>query len=141
MPFEEMKKKRRSLKLNCTNNEKIYTTKKWIGAILHHCINFSNLDKRHMFCPPGEESWCKKNKLKKHKEKINLPEWMFPILTKIFKDLSNDDLLCKCIHGETQNANEFLNNIIWMKCPKQVFVERSILQLDVQYATKVFTCF
>ena len=56
---------------------------------------------------------------------------MLPILTKIFQELSNEELLRKCIHGETQNANESLNNIIRMKCPKQVFVERSVLQLYV----------
>ena len=50
---------------------------------------------------------------------------MFPILTKIFQELSNEELLPKCIHGETQDVNESLNNIISMKCPKQVFVERS----------------
>ena len=63
---------------------------------------------------------------------------MFPILSKIFQDFSNDDLLCMCIHGETQNANESLNNIIWMKCPKQVFVERSILRLGVYSAILQF---
>ena len=93
-----------------------------------------------MFCPPGEESCCsyKKNNLKKHKEKTNLPEWMFPILSKIFQDLSNDDLLHKRIHRENQNANKPLNNIIWMKCPKQVFVEKSILQLGVYSAILQF---
>ena len=34
---------------------------------------------------------------------------MFPILTKIFQKLSNEELLRKYIHGETQNANEFIS--------------------------------
>ena len=62
----------------------------------------------------------------------------FPILTKIFQELSNEELLRKCIHGETQNANEPLNDIIWMKCPKKVFVERAILQLCVNSAILQF---
>ena len=60
------------------------------------------------------------------------------LLTKIFRELSNEELLRKCIHGETQNANESFSNIIWMKCRKQVFVERSFLQLCVNSAILQF---
>ena len=61
---------------------------------------------------------------------------MFSILTKIFQELSNEVLLRKCIHGETQNKS--LNNIIWMKCSKQVFVEKSVLKLCVNSAILQF---
>ena len=30
----------------------------------------------------------------------------------IFEELSGDELLSKCLHGKTPNANEALNNII-----------------------------
>ena len=45
-----------------TNKEKVYGMKKWIAAILHHCTDFKNVQKRHMYCPPGEDSWCKFSK-------------------------------------------------------------------------------
>ena len=38
------------------------------------------------------------------------------------------------MHGETQNANEGLNNIIWSKCPKSIYVDRPILELGVNSA-------
>ena len=49
----------------------------------------------------------------------------------IFQDLSSKDLLRKCLHGTTQNNNEALNGIIWLKCPKEVYVERFTLELGV----------
>ena len=48
--------------------------------------------------------------------------------------LSADELLSKCLHGQTQNANEALNVIIWNSCPKQVFVSRTTLaSADLHY--------
>lgn len=49
-------------------------------------------------------------------------------------DLSNDELLNKCTHGETQNANEALDKVIWTKCPKTTFVELSTLEMGVHSA-------
>ena len=46
-------------------------------------------------------------------------------------DLSGDDLLKKCLHGRTRNANEALNRVIWNKCPKDIFVERIVLETAV----------
>ena len=48
--------------------------------------------------------------------------------------MSKDDLLSKCLHGRTQNANEAFNHIIWKKCPKSVYVGRSTLELGVSAA-------
>ena len=38
------------------------------------------------------------------------------------------------MHGETQNVNESLNNLIWTKCPKQVYVGNSTLKMSVASA-------
>ena len=67
--------------------------KKWIAAILHHCTAFDNLDKRHMYCPTGEDTWCKYKQNGREKQKVNLPVWMFDILSPVFQDLMCDDLL------------------------------------------------
>ena len=40
----------------------------------------------------------------------------------------------KCLHGKKQNANEALNNLIWTKCPKNVYVEREVLEMGVSSA-------
>ena len=52
----------------------------------------------------------------------------------IFEELSTDELLLKCLHGQTQNANESLNNMVWLKCPKRFFGKRSTLEIGVNAA-------
>ena len=52
----------------------------------------------------------------------------------VFRDLGSDELLKKCLYGRTQNANEAINQIIWQKCPKRVFVERFTLECGVASA-------
>jgi len=53
------------------------------------------------------------------------------LILPIVRDLH---LLYKCLHGETQNANEALNEIIWARVPKE-FVGRATLD---RY---LFSCF
>ena len=56
----------------------------------------------------------------------------------IFKDLGVDALLQKCLHGKTQNPNESLNQIIWKRYPKDIFVERTALSIVVSSAVLSF---
>ena len=37
-----------------------------------------------------------------------------------------------CCHGKTQNANEAFNNIIWSKCPKNIF-KIATLEMAINY--------
>ena len=71
---------------------------------------------------------------KEYKQKINLTLSINNELVPIFKDLSSENLLSKCLHGLTQNANEALNNIIWKKCPKTIFVKKDTLNMTVSLA-------
>ena len=116
-----------------------YEMKKAIGAILFHCTDISDDESRHRFCPPGEESWCKYKKdiatgKDTYKKSINLPKWIHDIIRPVFDALADDELLSKCFHGETQNPNEAFNNIIWTRCPKTIYVNRSVLELGVNSA-------
>ena len=52
-------------------------------------------------------------------------------------DLGNDELLKKCLHGETQNPNELFHNI-WKRCSKRVFVARTVLETAVASAVIAF---
>ena len=63
---------------------------------------------------------------------------MLKILRPIFEDLSKEELLKRCLHGKTQNANESFNNIVWLKCPKTVFVNRQNIELGVNSAILQF---
>ena len=78
---------------------------------------------RHKYCPRSAESWCKYQAdktagKKEYKTKINIPKAIHELMKPIFKDLSSDELLEKCTHDETQNANEALNNLIWQNVLK-----------------------
>ena len=55
------------------------------------------------------------------------------LIKPIFTDLSNESLLLKCLHGKTQNTNESIN-IIWTKCPQNIYVERNVLEMGVASA-------
>ena len=125
------------------NQGELYAMKKAIGAILWHSTEFEDPEYRHRFCPWGNDSWCKWQKSKslvgcKFKEKQGMPLWIHEILKPVFQNLSEEELLSKCLHGQTQNCNEALNNIIWTECPKNVFVEREVLEIGVNSAILEF---
>lgn len=68
-------------------------------------------------CPRDENTWCKfqLDKLKgtdKHKNRINLPVAIHHLLRPMFQSLSDDNLLSKGLHGETQNTNESFNSVV-----------------------------
>ena len=117
-----------------SNTDDINAMKRAVGAVLFHCSDVQLETERHKFCPTGENSWCKWQSDRvtgrnEYKKKLNLPGAIKEHLQPIFSDLSSEDLLTKCLHGLTQNANEALNNVIWKKCPKRSFVERNILEI------------
>ena len=124
------------------NTDSVYLMKKGIWAILWHC---SEDDKdtpgtRHQFCPRGDDTWCSywkasnSGSLETYKEKVGLPDAIKKILKPIFVDLTKDELLLKCVHGLTQNNNESINNVIWKRVPKDIYVGREVLEMGVASA-------
>ena len=110
--------------------------KKAIGALLWHCTEFTDMNFRHRFCPSSKDSWCKfqRDKVTKqntYKATTSLPKWVHDIIRSVFDNLANDELLTKCVHGETQNPNEAFNTIIWTRCPKTIYVNRQVLETGV----------
>lgn len=49
----------------------------------------------------------------------------------VLQDLSDDRLLSKCLHGKIQNNKEAINNIVWNRFTKNVFVGRQILNVGI----------
>ncbi|XP_052128327.1 uncharacterized protein LOC113205481 isoform X2 [Frankliniella occidentalis] len=121
----------------------VKTMKNKIWAIWHH---YNSTDKKptHHLCPKGENSWCNYNKAKskgtlpKFKHKAALPGAVLTAIKPVFKDLSKEELLQKCVGGYTQNPNESLNNLIWKNVPKTVFCGRKTLEIGVHDAVIVF---
>ncbi|XP_065684393.1 uncharacterized protein LOC136096747 [Hydra vulgaris] len=75
---------------------------------------------------------------KTYKENICIPAAVRDFIKPIFIDLGSDVLLEKCLHGKTQNPNEALNPLIWKRCPKDIFVERTALCVGVASAVLYF---
>ena len=116
--------------------------KKAIYASLMHCASSKDLP-LHDHCPDGKESWCgfkrdKANKTNLFKPGPGLPKRIIAELKPIYLRLSNDDLLCKCLDGKTQNQNESLNGMIWCRLPKGVFVGSDLLKLGIYDAVSHF---
>ena len=110
--------------------------KKAVAANLFHC---DTIDKRplHEHCSPGESSWCgyQRGKAKgvpnEYKHGSGLPIKVIAKVKPIYKRLSQDYLLQKCLHGKTQNQNEFLNCLVWQRVYKEFFVGRKLLEFGM----------
>ena len=124
------------------NSDNMYQMKKAIGATLYHCTALEEII-RHQFCPQTVDSWCKWQSdkttgINTYTLNINLSEVIKDILwsadssqSTIFRDLSDDVLLAKCLHNYAQNQNEALNSVIWKKCPKHIFVKKDSIEMGV----------
>ena len=114
----------------------LYAMKKSVLAVLWHCTAIEDGNVRHQFCTRSVDSWCTfwKNKDTQHKCSVNLPIAIHNEVKSIFMDLRSDALLSRCLEGTTQNPNEAFNQIIWKKCPKDVFVCKDILDIGVASA-------
>ena len=67
-----------------------------------------------------------------------MPKSIFEVVKPNFVSLFLDDLLKRRLHGQTQNLNESFNIIIWTKCPKAIYLTRSVLEMGVNYAVLEF---
>ena len=91
------------------------------------------------------ETWCKYQldkiqKISKYKKSINIPKAVSELIKLIFswKDLVADNLLNRGSDGETQNAKESLNNIVWTRAPKNVYVGKTVIEIAVTSAVLSF---
>ena len=122
-----------------TNLDSIYVMKKCIYASLFHNSMLEE-KKRHQFCPPTKESWCTWQKeiaekgVTEFKPKLNIPQAIFDVIMPIYKELTNDKLLEKCLHGKTQNSNEALHGLIWQRCPKTTYCGKKVVEIGTASA-------
>lgn len=104
----------------------------------------SNANLNHGLCPKGSYSWCKfqksvaSNTEYDHSKHFHFPLVVMEKIKPIFKNLSESELLKKCLHGKSQNPNESVNQIIWSCLPKTVFVGINTLHLGVYDAANTF---
>ena len=102
------------------NSNDLFAMRKSIIARLMHDTNFDDAGTRHRYYLKNIDSWCKYQKdiltgEKTYKDHVNLPVAIKKEVEPIFKDLSSEALLSKCLDGLTQNNNKSLNALIWKK--------------------------
>ena len=101
-------------------------------AALFHVASNKDHNLHNPHCPVGQDSWCKYNQdrtngITNYKPGPGLPISIVLKLRHIFEELSNEDLLKKCLHGMTKNQNESFNAMIWSLTPKSTYVSLSQL--------------
>lgn len=127
----------------CNNAGNVEQMRKAVWTVYFH-LSSSNLRPLHGLCPSGVDSWCKYKKAitsgseYDHEKHHHLPEAIMNELKDIFKDLANVDLLKKCMHSNTQNLNESVNNVIWTRIPKRVFIQLRTLRFGVHEAISCY---
>lgn len=129
------------------NPNSVEDMKREIQASYFHKIS-TDEKPRHEFC---STSWCWWKKREEFRELYNDPEYEAelqhdPPLHKevaekiwpIYEDLSNDDLLQRCLGGYTQNANESLNSLIWKFAPKHLHSGFETVEIAANLAGCIF---
>jgi len=86
-------------------------------ATFYHMTS-TNANPQHLYCPEGANSWCEYQRLKVEKKEstfehpVIFDEETIKLLKSVYDDLSNDDLLRRCLGGNTQNNNESFNHCV-----------------------------
>lgn len=123
------------------NTGDLKNMKQAVWALYFHKMSTDN-NPIHNLCPKGSESWCGYQRSiaggEEYHHRNSLPTAVMEAIKPIFRDLANENLLKKCLHGGTQNPNESFNQCIWERLPKTVFVGRNALAIGVYDAVSCF---
>ena len=65
---------------------------------------------------------------------MSIPQAIFDAILPIYRELTNDKLLEKCLHGKTQNSNEALHSLIWQRCPKTIYCGKKSVEIGTASA-------
>ena len=128
-----------AIRINVNSVENMKTA---IMATYYHMIS-TDKNPKHDYCPAGPDSWCKWKKAEAlgttpeaHPTPLH-PDVQNHILP-IFKDLSRDDLLERCLGGHTQNANESFNSTVWRLAPKHLHCGLKVIDVASYLAAGLF---
>ena len=92
-------------------------------ASFFHVSSSEGRDFHTAYCPKSSHSWCQFqrdgcNTTILHKHRPGLDDDVIKEVKPIYGDLTKSEELAKCLHGQTQNANESFNAMIWKRAPK-----------------------
>ena len=83
----------------------------------------------HYNCPKSADIWYQYQKDKQ--DNNNLPIVVRKAILPIYQSLCKSEMLDKCLHGKTQNANESFNGMIWNRMLNVAHVGLDVLAVSV----------
>lgn len=123
------------------NVDSVDGMKKEIMATYKHLCS-TNENPMHENCPPGVQSWCKWRVAEATGATFDHSAPLHPDLQKhllfLYKDLSKDELLKRCLGGHTQNANESFNSCVWRLAPKHLYCGIRTIEIAGYIAAGLF---
>lgn len=122
------------------NSNSLDDMKKAVWATFYHTTS-TNKNLQHFYC---SDSWCKYQQLKAqnkestfdHPQSFN--EQTIILLKSVYETLSSEDLLKRCLGGNTQNNNESFNHCVWNFAPKHTFTGKNVLEIATNTAACIF---
>lgn len=112
------------------------------ATFLHKCSTDNN--PQHENCPEGSDSWCNwrvaeaTDELRNFKHDPPLADNVQTVIQPIYKALSDENLLQRCLGGNTQNSNESLNACVWKLAPKHLHCGAKTVEIATYLAVCVF---
>lgn len=125
------------------NSDSVENMRSSIWATLDHKLS-TDAEPQHDKCPIGEDSWCSwrrakaTNTLAEYNHKPPLPIQVYEAIQPIYEELTNQDLLTRCLGGYTQNNNESFNSTVWTLAPKNISSGKTVLDIATEIAVCVF---
>lgn len=125
------------------SNDTVESMKNVIWATFHHKCSTDDVP-QHDHCPSGPDSWCTWQRAKvagtlaeyKHKPALHVD--VQQAIKPIYKALSDEELLERCIGHFTQNANESFHSVVWKIATKESFSGIEIVQIATYTAVVIF---
>ena len=111
-------------------------------ASFFHVSSSEGRDFHTAYCSKSSHSWCQFQRdgcnTNLHKHGPGLDDDVIKEVKPIYGDLTKSEELAKCLHGQTQNANESFNAMIWKRAPNANYCGLNILKLSVYDAVASF---
>ncbi|KZC08959.1 hypothetical protein WN55_11422 [Dufourea novaeangliae] len=96
----------------------------------------------HENCTPGAGSWCKWRVAETTGAAFDHPAPLHPLVQKhllpIYKDLSENELLQRCLGRHLKNVNESFNSTVWRLAPKHLHCGIQTVEIATYIVAVVF---
>jgi len=125
------------------NSDSVEKMRNEIWSTLYHKMS-TDENPQHEKCPVGVDSWCSWQRSKAlgtlatYEHKSPMHEDVFKAIQPIYKELSSDNLLSRCLGAYSQNSNESFNAVVWSIAPKMMSSGKTIVDIATDVAVITF---